>query len=754
MLGITLSSPQVKEDSHQTLKELVMETTEDPITSAGTASQAEETKQEVAEQFSKISDYWPRSYNEEASLINTVDAEHQRKMMSVVEQPEAEQITHTSTDSTAACEIEEQGEYVYVHEDSGLDTIHEEGREELKEVSDSMPKEVDKMIGSSVGITEDRKDQKEESAVQEAQVDQPDVLTETEELTDKAGHEVEVDKLPEEKQQTGLGELPVSQLLMKYILQEECDTLNEARDREYEDVLSKQNDGDKHNERKIPKQEEKSACLSVVQLTEETSTTRDKVGSEKLEDSSESVKEEEGYEVKENSDITVCKGGLSMQSTLDQSTSSLVVTENGKDEVSNLSSEMSNKIAKDESMDVNSTEQNSQGSTVGNEHCKPDLVLDEKIEGTVLGETLMQEEIKKDNETLDKEADVSTFGKTSEEDNLQKEGGQESKECLQDAVKAKGSYEVSDGQSTMDDSEYGEILETKSKIEKVECGDEKQEAGNQEQILKDNSTEEVILSEIQQADHVNEAKIHAQETADKFMEDKNSAIILDRKQTVEAKVDEYKADEEKDEKEEKEEFKLEKSSSNAAIVETKESELKPIQKSEQTTKSSESSKVEDHELEETLQAGSEIKIVESGAKKEDAVNQNQVQMNNGLNEGENLSNSATEPLHMAEKLEEQSSVANVDENHAVQTTETKVDANEAGDVKDEKEEEEEDEHNPEESGQNSTINVEARDAELKPTPKKSHGLFSGVGSKVKHSIAKVKKAITGKSSHSKIVSAK
>ncbi|KAF6137030.1 hypothetical protein GIB67_030794 [Kingdonia uniflora] len=46
--------------------------------------------------------------------------------------------------------------------------------------------------------------------------------------------------------------------------------------------------------------------------------------------------------------------------------------------------------------------------------------------------------------------------------------------------------------------------------------------------------------------------------------------------------------------------------------------------------------------------------------------------------------------------------------------------------------------------------VEAsRDIDVTPVHKKSHNILSGVGSKVKHSIAKMKKAITGKSSHHK-----
>ncbi|KAK6155220.1 hypothetical protein DH2020_009468 [Rehmannia glutinosa] len=47
------------------------------------------------------------------------------------------------------------------------------------------------------------------------------------------------------------------------------------------------------------------------------------------------------------------------------------------------------------------------------------------------------------------------------------------------------------------------------------------------------------------------------------------------------------------------------------------------------------------------------------------------------------------------------------------------------------------------------VMVEMGDADVKVAHKKSHNILSGVGSKVKHSIAKVKKVITGKSSHPK-----
>jgi len=53
------------------------------------------------------------------------------------------------------------------------------------------------------------------------------------------------------------------------------------------------------------------------------------------------------------------------------------------------------------------------------------------------------------------------------------------------------------------------------------------------------------------------------------------------------------------------------------------------------------------------------------------------------------------------------------------------------------------------------VMVEAsKDIDVKVAHKKSHSILSGVGSKVKHSISKVKKALTGKSSHPKTLSPK
>ncbi|XP_041003755.1 titin isoform X12 [Juglans microcarpa x Juglans regia] len=70
-------------------------------------------------------------------------------------------------------------------------------------------------------------------------------------------------------------------------------------------------------------------------------------------------------------------------------------------------------------------------------------------------------------------------------------------------------------------------------------------------------------------------------------------------------------------------------------------------------------------------------------------------------------------------------------------------------------EEEGDEHKRSEPDSDAPVMVEAsKDTEAKVPHKKSHNILSGVGSKVKHSISKVKKAITGKSSHPKTSSLK
>ncbi|XWS40700.1 hypothetical protein CRYUN_Cryun17cG0017900 [Craigia yunnanensis] len=106
-----------------------------------------------------------------------------------------------------------------------------------------------------------------------------------------------------------------------------------------------------------------------------------------------------------------------------------------------------------------------------------------------------------------------------------------------------------------------------------------------------------------------------------------------------------------------------------------------------------------------------------------------------------------EKMQVAERVIEERELTvskeepDVEEAETIQVKEAKTD--------EEKDGEEGDEHNKTDSGSDAPVMVEApRDTDTKPH-KKSHNILSGVGSKVKHSISKVKKAITGKSSHSK-----
>lgn len=70
-------------------------------------------------------------------------------------------------------------------------------------------------------------------------------------------------------------------------------------------------------------------------------------------------------------------------------------------------------------------------------------------------------------------------------------------------------------------------------------------------------------------------------------------------------------------------------------------------------------------------------------------------------------------------------------------------------------EEEGDEHKRTDPDSDAPVMVEAsKDIDVKVAHKKSHNILSGVGSKVKHSISKVRKAITGKSSRPKTLSPK
>ncbi|XP_077219537.1 uncharacterized protein LOC143853702 [Tasmannia lanceolata] len=140
-------------------------------------------------------------------------------------------------------------------------------------------------------------------------------------------------------------------------------------------------------------------------------------------------------------------------------------------------------------------------------------------------------------------------------------------------------------------------------------------------------------------------------------------------------------------------------------------------------------------------------------KMENAVEESKASDSDKVRLSDLIQKSTRENLQMAENLMEES-------NQTVNKNGLKTGQEESVQVEDEKtdeekDEEELDEHKKEESGSDAPVIVEAsRDADIKPAHKKSHNILSGVGSKVKHSIAKVKKAITGKSSHPKSLSPK
>ncbi|XP_058180305.1 uncharacterized protein LOC131298839 isoform X5 [Rhododendron vialii] len=121
-----------------------------------------------------------------------------------------------------------------------------------------------------------------------------------------------------------------------------------------------------------------------------------------------------------------------------------------------------------------------------------------------------------------------------------------------------------------------------------------------------------------------------------------------------------------------------------------------------------------------------------------------------------LQRSTKRNVQVGEDVTEERELMGIKEEPQNETAKT-VEAEEEA-VHDKKDEEEEgDELKREDSGSDAPVMVEAsRDMDVKIAHKKPHhhNILSGVGSKVKHSLAKVKKAITGKSSHPKPTSPK
>ncbi|KAL6994393.1 hypothetical protein U1Q18_012498 [Sarracenia purpurea var. burkii] len=115
-----------------------------------------------------------------------------------------------------------------------------------------------------------------------------------------------------------------------------------------------------------------------------------------------------------------------------------------------------------------------------------------------------------------------------------------------------------------------------------------------------------------------------------------------------------------------------------------------------------------------------------------------------------MQRSTKQTFQMAEHLVEERELTGNKKEQQTETADTvRVDEAKTDENKDD--EEDGDEQKREDSGSDAPVMVEAsKDMDVvKISHKKSHNILSGVGSKVKHSLAKVKKVITGKSSHPK-----
>ncbi|KAF8378240.1 hypothetical protein HHK36_029579 [Tetracentron sinense] len=172
--------------------------------------------------------------------------------------------------------------------------------------------------------------------------------------------------------------------------------------------------------------------------------------------------------------------------------------------------------------------------------------------------------------------------------------------------------------------------------------------------------------------------------------------------------------------------------------------------------------VEDQEKRKALETESEVSAVERGGEKrmddeaQETVDESKPMDTDMVSLSDLVQRSTKKTLQMDGHLTEDKKTTvgkkemQTEDAETVQVEEAKTNEEDKDD-----EGEEENEHKKEVSGSDDPVMVEAsRDVDVKPMHKKSHNIFSGVGSKVKHSIAKVKKAITCTSSYPKPLSPK
>ncbi|XP_048327501.2 uncharacterized protein LOC107415461 isoform X2 [Ziziphus jujuba] len=138
----------------------------------------------------------------------------------------------------------------------------------------------------------------------------------------------------------------------------------------------------------------------------------------------------------------------------------------------------------------------------------------------------------------------------------------------------------------------------------------------------------------------------------------------------------------------------------------------------------------------------EIKVVERGIEEEKG--------ESGGRTTETVSSAGK--LSLSELLQSTTKVTKrdvIEEKEAKSSKEAEGEEEHQGEAQKDDEEGEEHKGSSEPESDAPVIVEASRDIDVKVAHKKSHSILSGVGSKVKHSISKVKKAITGKSSHSK-----
>ncbi|XP_019161538.1 PREDICTED: uncharacterized protein LOC109158152 isoform X2 [Ipomoea nil] len=174
-------------------------------------------------------------------------------------------------------------------------------------------------------------------------------------------------------------------------------------------------------------------------------------------------------------------------------------------------------------------------------------------------------------------------------------------------------------------------------------------------------------------------------------------------------------------------------------------------------KQSEDNEAENEEQIKSMQEEDETKNMETAYPNDIVQSMQEKETNNNINASQLPKEETKERRTATEAGDEASSMAGLP---GASLNEREVilykEEDEASKVETEEHEEEEEEggeHKGEDSGPEAPVIVEnaaaAGDADVKAGKKKHHNILSGVGSKVKHSIAKVKKVITGKSSPTK-----